>query len=82
MQVSSPSHTSLPHIDPTSCLLQIYTEKLLHDLKEEEFLLGGLVCSRVPLSSVMYDFFMSRYGTRQATDVMLSAFLKVNPHKQ
>jgi hypothetical protein len=39
--------------------------KMARDLKEEEYLLGGLVGQRSSLSDVLYDFFLERYGTRK-----------------
>uniref|UniRef100_A0A7R9YWS5 Flagellar associated protein n=1 Tax=Chlamydomonas euryale TaxID=1486919 RepID=A0A7R9YWS5_9CHLO len=55
---------------------QVYSDKLARDLKEEEFLLGGLVGRRTPLPQVLYDFFITRFGMRDTAELHLAAFLR------
>ncbi|GLI59921.1 hypothetical protein VaNZ11_001968 [Volvox africanus] len=54
---------------------QIYMDKLQADLRAEEGLLGGVAGPRHSLETVMYDFFIVRYGCRQASELHLAAFL-------
>ncbi|KAG1659335.1 hypothetical protein FOA52_008389 [Chlamydomonas sp. UWO 241] len=55
---------------------QVFSEKILADLREEEFLLGGLVGRRCSLSDVLYDHFMSRLGMRDVAEMHLTAFVR------
>ena len=43
---------------------------------QEALLLGGHNGPRAPLELVLYDFFLARFGVRQATEMHLAAFLK------
>ncbi len=42
---------------------------------QEEFLLGGKIGSRADLEGIVYDFFVTRYGSRASSELHLSAFL-------
>jgi hypothetical protein len=39
-------------------------------------LLGGRVGRRVPLESVVYDYFVSRFGARPSAELHLAAFIR------
>ncbi|KAG2483752.1 hypothetical protein HYH03_017407 [Edaphochlamys debaryana] len=54
---------------------QVYVEKLQADIRTEDQLLGGAAGPRCSLESVIYDFFTSRFGCRQAAEMHLGAFL-------
>ncbi|KAJ9519099.1 hypothetical protein QJQ45_007653 [Haematococcus lacustris] len=65
-----------PHYEMTLTLIsQLYVARILKDCKQEEFLLGGQVGPRSALEPVIYDFFCHHFGSRQATDLHLTAFL-------
>jgi hypothetical protein len=51
-------------------------DKLTRDLREEQFLLGGLVGQRKALAICLYDFFISRFGARQVAELHIASFLR------
>ena len=43
---------------------------------QEEVLLGGRPGARASLENIIYDYFLARFGARQAAEMHLVAFLK------
>eukprot|EP00201_Polytomella_parva_P023307 CAMPEP_0175045938 /NCGR_PEP_ID=MMETSP0052_2-20121109/4740_1 /TAXON_ID=51329 ORGANISM="Polytomella parva, Strain SAG 63-3" /NCGR_SAMPLE_ID=MMETSP0052_2 /ASSEMBLY_ACC=CAM_ASM_000194 /LENGTH=1610 /DNA_ID=CAMNT_0016309603 /DNA_START=156 /DNA_END=4985 /DNA_ORIENTATION=+ len=54
---------------------QVYVDKMLMDSTAEENLLGGMTGPRESLETVLYNFFLSRFGCRPAAELHLAAFL-------